>query len=60
MKQKLFLEHYNSHDHLMEQNNESMLVRILQQMDEHSIYSSTKINTIVITNAMVCIGHIPE
>ncbi len=42
MKQKLFQKHYKSHDHLMEQNNELMLVRILQQKDEHLIYLSRK------------------
>ena len=59
MKQKLFPEHYNFHDHSMEQNSESMLVRILQQRDEHSIYSSKKIKTIV-QISMVYIDHIPE
>jgi hypothetical protein len=36
--QKSFQEHYNLHNYLTEQNNESMLVRILQQKDELLIY----------------------
>jgi hypothetical protein len=43
--QKSFQEHYNLHNYLTEQNNESMLVRKLQQTDEHLIYLSKEKRT---------------